>query len=135
MPMFPSMPDVVGSHPVAVWKAGDYLLVLATDLKPLSARVIGEAAASGLHYDAALAVIDRRINYPRMYITLERSIGGQFLCRFTEAGMHENCGLVHDMSLEAFAAKALEMFKTHFGYSGEIERAQMAPKPEAPETH
>lgn len=76
MPMFPSMPDVAESHPVAVWKAGDYLLVLVTDLKPLSARIIGEAAASGLHYDAALAVVDRRINYPRMYITLERSMAG-----------------------------------------------------------
>ena len=112
MPTFPSMPDVAESHPVAVWKADDYLLVLVTDLKPLSARIIGEAVASGLHYDAALAVVDRRINYPRMYITLERSIGGRFLCRFTEAGVHENRGLVDDMSL-----------------SGAIE-AQLPPQPE-----
>jgi hypothetical protein len=130
MPMAPSMPDVVGNHPVAVWKAGDYLLVLVTDVKPLSARVVGDA--TGLHYDAALAVIDRRINYPRMYITLERSIGGQFLCRFTEAGLHENCGLVDNMSVEAFVAKAIEMFQMHFGYSGEIERAQIAPKSDTP---
>jgi hypothetical protein len=114
-------------------KAGDYLLVL--DLKPLSARIVGEAAASGLYYDAALAVVDRRINYPRMFITLERSIGGRFLCRFTERGMHENLGLIDDMSLEAFAAKAIEMFKTHFGYSGEITKAHLAPKPEAPAAH
>ena len=63
MPTFPSMPDVAESHPVAVWKADDYLLVLVTDLKPLSARIIGEAAASGLHYDAALAVVDRGIDH------------------------------------------------------------------------
>jgi hypothetical protein len=55
------MPDVVGNDPVAVWKAGDYLLVLVTDGKPLSARVVGDAA-TGLHYDAAIAVVDRRIN-------------------------------------------------------------------------
>ena len=75
MPMAPSMPDVVGSHPVAVWKAGDYLLVLVTDVKPLSARVVGDAA-TGLHYDAAIAVVDRRINDPRTYITL-----GGYECR------------------------------------------------------
>lgn len=131
MPMAPSMPDVVGNQPVAVWKAGDYLLVLVTDVKPLSARVVGDAA-TGLHYDAAIAVFDCRINYPRMYITLERSIGGQFFCRFTEDGLHENCGLVHNMSVEAFAGKAIEMFKTHFGYTGEIEGPRIAASPEAP---
>lgn len=131
MPMAPSMPDVVGNDPVAVWKAGDYLLVLVTDVKPLSARVVGDAA-SGLHYDAALMVYDSRIKYPRMYLTLERSIGGQFFCRFTEAGLHENCGLVHSMSVGAFAAKAIEMFKTHFGYTGQIEGPRIAANPEAP---
>jgi hypothetical protein len=128
--MAASMPDVVGNDPVAVWKASDYLLVLVTDVKPLSARVVGDAA-SGLHYDAALMVYDSRIKYPRMYITLERSIGGQFFCRFTEAGLHENCGLV-DMSVEAFAAKALEMFKRDFGYSGQIEGPRIAVKPKTP---
>ena len=116
---------------VAVWKAGDYVLVLVTDVKPLSALVVGDAA-TGLHNDAAIAVIDRRINYPRIYITLERSIGGQFFCRFNEAGLHVNCGLVDDMSVEAFAARAIEMFRTHFGYSGEIEGPQIAANPETP---
>src|SRR5688572_11937151 len=91
MPMAPSMPDVVGNAPVAVWQGGGYLFVLVTDVKPVSARVVG-GAATGLHYDAALAVIDRRINYPRTYITLERSLGGQFFCRCTDTGLHENCG-------------------------------------------
>jgi hypothetical protein len=36
------------------------------------------------------------------------------------------------MSIEAFVARAIEMFRTHFGYSGEIERAQMAARPEKP---
>lgn len=132
MPMAPSMPDVATRQPTAVWKAGHFILVLVTEVSPLSARTIGEAAASGLHYEAVLVVLDRRINYPRLFITLERSIGGRFLCRFTEAGMHENLGLVDDMSLEAFAAKAIEMFKTRFGYSGEIEKAQFPPQPEKP---
>ena len=131
MPMAPSMPDVVGNDPVAVWKAGDYLLVLVTDVKPLSARVVGDAA-SGLHYDAAIMVFDTRIHFPRMYITLERSIGRQFFCRFTEEGLHENCGPVDTMSLGAFAARAIEMFKRHFSYYGEIEGPHIAVRPETP---
>ncbi len=74
--MFPSMPEVAESHPVAVWKAGDYLLVLVTDLKPQSARIIGEAVASGLYYDA-LASRRPQDQLPEDVITLERSIGGR----------------------------------------------------------
>lgn len=135
MPMSFSMPDVATHQPVAVWKAGDFILVLLTDVRPLSARIIGEAAASGLHYEAVLTVLDRRVNYPRLFVTLERSIGGRFLCCFTEAGLRKNLGLVPDMSLEAFAAKGIEMFKTRFGYSGEIEKAQLPLQPENSVAH
>lgn len=76
MPTSPSMPDVATHQPVAIWKAGDFILVLLTDVRPLSARIIGEAAASGLHYEAVLTVLDRRVNYPRLFVTLERSIAG-----------------------------------------------------------
>ena len=132
MPIFPSMPDVAASEPAGVWKAGDFVLVLVSDVKPLSARVVGEAAASGLHYEAAFAVLDRRVGYPRLFVTLERSAVGRFLCRFTEAGLHENLGLVDDMTLEDFADRAIEMFATAFDYSGEIERASVAPGPTRP---
>jgi hypothetical protein len=129
MPIFPSMPDIAASEPAGVWKAGDFVLVLVTDVRPLSARVVGETAASGLHYEAAFAVLDRRVGFPRLFVTLERSAAGRFLCRFTEAGLHENCGLADAMTLEEFAAKAIEMFTTAFAYSGEIEPAPLAPSP------
>lgn len=132
MPVFPSMPDMAACLPQAVWKAGDFLLVLATDVKPLSARVIGEAAASGLHYQAVLAVLDRKLGHTRLFITLERSAAGSFLCRFTEGGVHENCGLVDDMTLEEFAAEAIEMFTTAYAYSGVIEKAALTPEFDAP---
>jgi len=131
MPIVPSMPDMAACSPVAVWKAGDFLLVLAADVRPLSARLIGEAAASGLHYEAALAVLDRKQGHPRLFVTLERSAAGRFLCRFTEAGLHENCGLVDDMTLEEFAARAIEMFATAFTYSDAIERVPLAPQLDA----
>jgi hypothetical protein len=61
-----------------------------------------------------------------MYITLETSIAGTFLCRFTEAGMHENLGPVQDMDLEAFADAALDMFRKKFDFSGPIEKVDTA---------
>jgi len=132
VPIFPSMPDIAASQPAAVWTAGDFLLVLVGDVKPLSARVIGEAATNGLHYEAVLTVLDRKGGFPRLFVTLERSVGGRFLCRFTEAGLHENLGLVAGMTLEEFAAKAIEMFTKGFDYSGEVERASLAPSPIRP---
>jgi hypothetical protein len=126
LPISPSMPDVVTADPAAIWKAGDFILVLLKDPKPISARIIGEEAASTLKYDATLAVEDCRINRPRMYITLETSIAGTFLCRFTEAGLHENLGPVQDMDLEAFVAAALDMFRKKFDFSGPIEKVDPA---------
>jgi hypothetical protein len=117
------MPDVVGSEPVAIWKAGDYLLVLLANLNPISARIIGDASLTGLIYPATLVVIDRRSNLPRMYITLERSAAGTFFCCFTQAGIHENLGLVDDMSLEAFTSKAFALFRKRLGFSGEFSKA------------
>ena len=126
MALFPSMPDLVTAEPSSLWKAGDFLLVLLEQPRPLSARVLGEAATEMLRYEATLVVIDRRIHQPRMYITLETSAGGTFLCRFTEQGMHENLGFATGMSLEAFVAKALDMFREKFDFSGKIEKLDNA---------
>jgi hypothetical protein len=121
--MSPSMPDVVRAKPSSIWKAGDYILILLENPKPISARFIGEAAASGLRYDATLAVIDRKIGAPCMYITLETSIAGTFLCRFAEADLHENLGPVEDMDLETFVTTtALDMFRKKFDFTGTIEK-------------
>ena len=124
--MSPSMPDVVSAEPASIWKAGDYVLILLKEPKPISARFIGEAAASSLRYDATLAVIDRRIGAPRMYITLETSIAGTFLCRFAEAGVHENLGPVEDMDSESFVTTALDMFRKKFDFTGTIEKVDSA---------
>ena len=133
-PMSPSMPDVFASEPVAIWKADPYLLLLMQDLQPLSARVAG-ADATGLHYHATLTVIDRRSNLPRMFITLERSVAGFFFCGFTEAGDHENYGVLPDANLETFATKALDLFRRRFDFSGEIEKAVLAPRAETAAGH
>lgn len=122
LPLFPSMPDVVMTEPSSIWKAGDFVLVLLERPKPISARLLGETATRMLQYEATLAVVDRRIHKPRMYITLETSAGGTFFCRFTERGLHENLGLVPLMGLEDFAAKALDMFREKFNFSGTIEK-------------
>jgi hypothetical protein len=127
MPITPSMPDVMESAPIPIWKADDYLLVLMEDLNPISAHIIGDASLTGLSYPATLVVIDRRSNFPRMYITLERSVAGLFFCCFTEAGIHENHGLVDDASLEAFTSKAFDLFRKRFGFSGELAKAIVPP--------
>jgi hypothetical protein len=129
MALLPSMPDVAGCEPSALWKAGDFLLVLLERPKPLSARILGEAATRSLRYEATLAIIDRRINAPRTYITLETSSGGTLFCRFTERGVHENLGLATGMTLEAFVAKALDMFREKFDFSGKIEKLRHHPEP------
>lgn len=105
------MPDVVMCEPSSIWKAGDFLLVLLERPKQISARMLGDAATQSLRYEATLAVVDRRIHAPRMYITLETSPGGTFFCRFTEKGDHENLGPVSELSLGEFVARALDMFR------------------------
>ncbi len=132
MPQYPSMPEIAGNDAVAVWRAGRFLLVLLLDLKPRSARVIGEAAASSLHYNATLAVLDQELNAPQMYITLETSAGGTFFCRFNERGVQENFGPVSKMSLGDFIARAIDMFRQHFNFSGEIANTILRPEPDVP---
>jgi hypothetical protein len=134
MPIMPSMPDVVASEPIAIWKAGDYLLVLMEHLNPISARFV-DPSATGLDYPATIVVIDRRINLPRMYITLERSVAGSFFGCFTLAGVHENHGLVDDMSREAFTSKAFALFRKRFGFTGEFAKAVLKQPPETSGPH
>jgi hypothetical protein len=135
MPIAPSMPDVAAGEPVSIWKAGDYLLVLFADLEPLSARIIGDASLTGLHYLATLAVIDRRSGLPQMYVTLEESSAGAFFCCFTEEGIHENLGIVDDPSVAAFTSKALDLFKKRFSFNGELTKAMPAQPAETSGPH
>jgi hypothetical protein len=112
------MPDFTSKPPRRVWAAGEYALSLL-ESPDLIAKSLGYDGPVLIHYDATLVVAHRRTG-PRMLINLERTDHTCCLCAFTAAGMHENYGSAHGMSVEAFTAWALEMFRKKFDFSGTI---------------
>jgi hypothetical protein len=87
---------------------------LSQDIAPI-------AGGDFIKYKFVMAVIDRRNNYPRCFVTLENSpVASNVLCVFETNGSHSNCGSLAGPNLmQEFIVRAKELLQERFNLSFE----------------
>jgi hypothetical protein len=105
----PHMPDITHKEPSKVYLAGDYLLLLVENVRPIAGR-------GAIRFRCVLAVCDRRRKLPLCFVTLENSVSiSNVFCVFEANGSHSNYGALQGADvLEEFIDKGMRLMKDRF---------------------
>jgi hypothetical protein len=99
------MPDITSGTPIAVWRAGEFLLLLVPKPRTI-AEAMGHEGPSCISYELTLAVVRTASQKPVMFISIERS-SGEFLNLFAKE-LAKDEGLANEVGsvkLSAFASE------------------------------
>ncbi|HEY1365087.1 MAG TPA: hypothetical protein VGF60_22780 [Xanthobacteraceae bacterium] len=115
------MPDVTGKQPSKAYAAGKYLLLLLEDLPP-------QERQRAISFRYALAMCDRRRQWPLCLVTLENSASiSNVLCVFEPDGSHSNYGALHgNDALKEFMDRGIGLLRDRFDL-GQIEELPCGP--------
>jgi hypothetical protein len=108
MPLSGSMPDVTQRQPLAIYGAGDYVLLVVEGARALAERLTGERMP--IDYLYVMTVLRRSSMKPQMFVTLERGLAERtFLCAFNASSEHINLGDGSSFSdIDSFSKAAIE---------------------------